>query len=682
MPHYYVDPNADVGSASQWTKSSGTFAYAVLDDAVRSPTNARTGGDSKNISTILDAQTQELVFANQRTYRNDDTYTLYLYGSGGARLATDVKISVDNGSTWSATQSNVIPASASEGWETLNITGFINSQDDIAGLHIRLISNRTTTGTLGTTTIYAAYVDQNQQNLVYQGVVLSDNPNLYYTFQEDVGTPAILDASGNENNALLTGTLGVRGSTGQDDGALALNGSTQFVESPYTPFPNSASGSITLEVSVKTNNFGTSGNQCIIGSVGANPQLVIQPNGTVAFFYNGFSSVSWPGVWTEDNAWHTLMLTFNSASASTAKLYKDSLSQGTPTVAGSATTFGATGAFTIGARSSPLGNYLNGSVDEVSVYVGSLLSGGRAVAHFNAQRKSVWYYNGSNWTLRQKKHQVVGLWPTYIERSKTAPGITQIITSPWRGGPITIGPNGVNDLDLVDYEWYYNYTTGSSFTTDVPFVPMIYRYNSAVPINLNVSDPTDNYLLGFNEPDAPGAGPIPGKGLSTTQALDLWPNLMATGRQLGSPATTTGATKWRADFMRGIEQRGYRVDFMCVHWYADFSNPHNLVSYLTSVHKNFGRPVWLTEFDAYGGSLVQNHDFAAAVGPLLADLPWLKRVAWFTNRPIAGGAYANTGLVQAGGGALTTVGTAYKAWPASVAQVSDTPVGGGFGPHA
>ena len=110
--------------------------------------------------------------------------------------------------------------------------------------------------------------------------------------------------------------------------------------------------------------------------------------------------------------------------------------------------------------------------------------------------------------------------------------------------------------------------------------------------------------------------------------------------------------------MAGAEAKGYRVDFIAAHWYG--SDPKGLVAYLNQTHARYGLPIWLTEFSYYGGSLAANTKFAQEVGPLLAALPYLKRVGWFCYRSLPGG-YEGTGLVDSSG-ALTPVGTAYKAW--------------------
>jgi hypothetical protein len=78
----------------------------------------------------------------------------------------------------------------------------------------------------------------------------------------------------------------------------------------------------------------------------------------------------------------------------------------------------------------------------------------------------------------------------------------------------------------------------------------------------------------------------------------------------------------------------------------------------------YGLPIWLTEFSCYHQSLALNTQFAQEVTARLATLPYLERVAWFTNRPYPDG-YEFTNLVDSTG-ALTSVGEAYSAVPSAM----------------
>ena len=78
----------------------------------------------------------------------------------------------------------------------------------------------------------------------------------------------------------------------------------------------------------------------------------------------------------------------------------------------------------------------------------------------------------------------------------------------------------------------------------------------------------------------------------------------------------------------------------------------------------YGLPIWLTEFSCQNQSLAVNTKFVQEVTPGLAKLPFLRRIAWFTNRPYPNG-YEFTSLLDASG-ALTSVGEAFSAVPAGM----------------
>jgi hypothetical protein len=227
------------------------------------------------------------------------------------------------------------------------------------------------------------------------------------------------------------------------------------------------------------------------------------------------------------------------------------------------------------------------------------------------------------------------------------------MSGPWRGGGLVGLPRTCDDLLKVGYEWYYNWSPTPSCATAgaVPFVPMVKSGFRTLPPSLSVNP---GALLTFNEPDAAG--------MTVQRALDLWPQLEATGRKLSSPAVTQTARgwSWLQAFMIAAERNDLRVDFIAAHWYG--SDPRPLVTYLNVIHAKYGLPVWLTEFCVYGGSLAANTKFAEEVGPMLAVLPFLSRVGWFCNRSFPGSiGYDQNGLVDPSG-KLTPVGIAYKAW--------------------
>ncbi|GGV27518.1 hypothetical protein GCM10010495_49630 [Kitasatospora herbaricolor] len=218
--------------------------------------------------------------------------------------------------------------------------------------------------------------------------------------------------------------------------------------------------------------------------------------------------------------------------------------------------------------------------------------------------------------------------------------------------------------------WYYTWGPdhpGIAAPAGVDFVPMI--WGSAAVGNGSLAKATQqgsSTLLGFNEPDLAAQS-----NLTPQQALDLWPKLMATGLSLGSPAVAYGGADpggWLDQFMQGARSRGYRVDFIALHWYgSDFRTTEavgQLQRYLQAVHDRYQLPVWLTEYALIkfaGGTSFPTADqqvaFVKASTAMLQGLPYVQRYAWFALPATEPGA---TGLFQPGG-APNAVGSAYAA---------------------
>jgi hypothetical protein len=118
--------------------------------------------------------------------------------------------------------------------------------------------------------------------------------------------------------------------------------------------------------------------------------------------------------------------------------------------------------------------------------------------------------------------------------------------------------------------------------------------------------------------------------------------------------------------MSGAASKGYRVDFITLHWYgSDFSAAavNQLRGYLQAVANRYHKPVWLTEFALinFSGSpkfptQAQQSAFVTNGTAMLDSLPFLERYAWF-SLPSQG---EDTGLYN-GSGQPTQVGLAYKA---------------------
>jgi hypothetical protein len=188
--------------------------------------------------------------------------------------------------------------------------------------------------------------------------------------------------------------------------------------------------------------------------------------------------------------------------------------------------------------------------------------------------------------------------------------------------------------------WYYTWsaTPGVSAPSGVQFVPMIWGSADVTAGTLSQAKQEGSYLLGFNEPDMASQS-----NMTPAQALSLWPQLMATGMQLGSPAVADGGATpggWLDQFMSGAKTRGYRVNFITLHWYgSDFATGpavSQLESYIQAVYARYHLPIWLTEFALanFGGSPStptpqQQAAFVTAATSMLRGLSYVQRYAWF-----------------------------------------------------
>ena len=263
------------------------------------------------------------------------------------------------------------------------------------------------------------------------------------------------------------------------------------------------------------------------------------------------------------------------------------------------------------------------------------------------------------------------------KRSTTAPEPAATIaaaptSSVKKGASIFGTPSGITGA-LADsgVSWTYNWAAepnGVTAPKGVEYVPMIWGPTSADAATLAKAKQNGTTLLGFNEPDFADQA-----NMSVKQALNLWPKLEATKMRLGSPAVAWGADqngKWLDQFMDGAADRGYRVDFITLHWYGGDFNTTNatnqLRSYIQATYAKYHKPIWVTEYALmnFSGSprlpspAVQA-EFVTKSTAMLEKLSYVERYAWFAF-PTSTDGTDGTGLYRPGGNP-TLLGQAYRA---------------------
>lgn len=156
MASSILRPNADV--VNTMSKSAGTTSWGALDDAVLSPTNARTGGDGVQLTSSTAAQEFQCDLTTFALPAGNvvSRVVAYVYCAGGVKRGIDLKLLT--GATVLAGPVRV-GASQAEGWVQVEYIGSL-TQAQIDALRVQGVIVSTASGTGQTVaTVYAAYVE-------------------------------------------------------------------------------------------------------------------------------------------------------------------------------------------------------------------------------------------------------------------------------------------------------------------------------------------------------------------------------------------------------------------------------------------------------------------------------------------------------------------------------------------
>lgn len=240
----------------------------------------------------------------------------------------------------------------------------------------------------------------------------------------------------------------------------------------------------------------------------------------------------------------------------------------------------------------------------------------------------------------------------------------------------------VSVLKKTGATWFYNWGDTREAAIEgqangMEYVPMVWGAGSVSQTeiaNLIEGKEAGLYknLLTFNEPDLSSQA-----NMTVDEAINLWPQLMETGLRLGSPAGAAAESVWVEEFMVKAKELGYRVDFLTLHIYQDFTHPGSVESLRQALERLYNKyqiPIWITEIGAinveplWGGYKLYGpltHEasvtYIKEVGEMLESLDYVERYAWFVDysSDITGTAY--TRLLDIATGELTVEGQAYLA---------------------
>ena len=233
---------------------------------------------------------------------------------------------------------------------------------------------------------------------------------------------------------------------------------------------------------------------------------------------------------------------------------------------------------------------------------------------------------------------------------------------------------GLDYNDKLNTTWSYGWDAGINIWDDHEYVTIRQHKNGWPSYTDVANNGTSANALHFNEPDNTNDdNQIPA---TVAEALAQWPEMMATGRRIGSPAMAS-SWSWLYEFIDSIDSKGWRCDFIAVHsyWYSDWSSWNGTLS---GVHNRTGRPIWITEMnyganwtgwpagDDRSGSASNYAIELQHFGPVIDGLEntkWLERYAVYNW-------VEDCRMVIDGSGKLTPMGEYYANKPSNLAYSS------------
>jgi hypothetical protein len=223
--------------------------------------------------------------------------------------------------------------------------------------------------------------------------------------------------------------------------------------------------------------------------------------------------------------------------------------------------------------------------------------------------------------------------------------------------------------------WAYNWSWKvPASTSTLDSVPMVWGAGSVTSASLKAL--TDgrksgayHELLGFNEPDMSSQA-----NMTPQQAINLWPSLQSTGLSLGSPAVANPNDGWLDRFMALAAAGHYRVDFITLHFYPDFTSTPSVSGVLAVINRIWAKyhlPIWVTEVGAIDiqswSPMATSPNVPAAISFMqrmtaqFGTMPdVVRRYAWFVDNSRSVAGWQTTSLYDSTG-TRTDLGKAFVA---------------------
>ncbi|EPQ25797.1 uncharacterized protein PFL1_06664 [Pseudozyma flocculosa PF-1] len=137
------------------------------------------------------------------------------------------------------------------------------------------------------------------------------------------------------------------------------------------------------------------------------------------------------------------------------------------------------------------------------------------------------------------------------------------------------------------------------------------------------------HILAFNEPEIPGQANMGPKHAARLFMQEIQPYAKK-GVKLSSPQMVY-KLDWLETFMDECDKLGCQIDFMALHWYGTHKDLTAFKKWISSVHKRFNRPIWVTEYgitSAAGASQQDIKNFHMKATTWMEQTGYVQRASW------------------------------------------------------
>lgn len=185
---------------------------------------------------------------------------------------------------------------------------------------------------------------------------------------------------------------------------------------------------------------------------------------------------------------------------------------------------------------------------------------------------------------------------------------------------------------LIKWYWHWQDGPNPKFNGKLEWVPCYWgpKYSSQwAQRKKEMEHNLPKYLLSVNEPEIPGQSNLSPKHAARLHMKELEPYAKK-GVKISSPQMVY-KTEWLQEFMDECNKLGCTIDFVAIHWYGTTKDMKAFKKWIKTIHKRFGKPIWVTEYGitaASGSNMAAIKKFHMDATTWMSNVKYVKRAAW------------------------------------------------------